>query len=64
MEAFLLMGEDYTSDPDLGRTAHAKRKAFDLAFERAGLSRGRRGFYAALAAAGMGREATVIAVKA
>lgn len=63
MEAFLLMGDDYVADPATGRAAHAKRKSFDLAFETAGLGDVRRRLYGALAAAGIGREATVIAVK-
>jgi len=63
MEAFLMMGENYVGDPALGRTCHNKRKKFDLAFESAGLKGARRAFYRALADAGLGREAVVIAVK-
>jgi 2-polyprenyl-3-methyl-5-hydroxy-6-metoxy-1,4-benzoquinol methylase len=63
MEAFLMMGENYVGDPALGRACHTKRKKFDLAFENAGLKETRRAFYRALAQAGLGREAVVIAVK-
>ncbi|HUO01267.1 MAG TPA: class I SAM-dependent methyltransferase [Rhizomicrobium sp.] len=63
MEAFLMMGENYVSDPALGRACHNRRKKFDLAFEAAGLKETRRGFYRALAELGIGREAVVIAVK-
>ena len=63
MEAFLMMGDDYVADPVLGRACHAKRKSFDLAFEAAGLGDTRRRFYGALASAGLGREATIVAVK-
>lgn len=63
MEAFLMMGEDYTKDPALGRACHNRRKKFDLAFEAAGLKEVRRAFYRALAENGLGREAVVIAVK-
>jgi SAM-dependent methyltransferase len=63
MEAFVMMGEDYTRDPALGRACHNKRKNFDLAFEAAGLKETRRAFYRALASLGMGREAFLIAVK-
>jgi 2-polyprenyl-3-methyl-5-hydroxy-6-metoxy-1,4-benzoquinol methylase len=63
MEAFLMMGEDYTGNPELGRACHNRRKRFDFAFEAAGLRQKRRDFYRALAQAGMGREAVVIAVK-
>jgi SAM-dependent methyltransferase len=63
MEAFLMMGENYVGDPALGRACHNRRKKFDLAFETAGLKESRRAFYRALAEAGLGREAVVIAVK-
>jgi len=63
MELFLMMGEDYIGNDTVGRTCHAKRKRFDLALEGAGLGQTRRAFYAALASAGIGREAVVIAVK-
>jgi SAM-dependent methyltransferase len=63
MEAFLLMGFDYTKDAALGRSCHNQRKRFDLALEKAGYQETRRAFYRALAEAGLGREAVVIAVK-
>ena len=63
MEAFLMMGDNYVGDPALGRACHTKRKNFDLAFEKAGLTATRRDFYRAMAKLGIGREAVVIAVK-
>lgn len=63
MEAFLLMGENYVGDAALGRACHNKRKRFDLALEEAGQGAARRAFYRALAEAGIGREAALIAVK-
>lgn len=63
MEAFLLMGDNYTADPALGRASHTKRKKFDLALEAAGLKETRRAFYRALAQTGIGREAVIVAVK-
>jgi SAM-dependent methyltransferase len=63
MEAFLMMGENYTADPALGRACHNKRKRFDFAFEAAGLKDTRRDFYRALAKLGIGREAVVIATR-
>jgi SAM-dependent methyltransferase len=63
MEAFLLMGDKYVGDPELGRACHTRRKRFDLALESAGLGATRRAFYRALAETGIGREAVVIAVK-
>ena len=64
MEAFLMMGEDYTADAALGRACHNRRKRFDFALETAGLKEVRRGFYRALAAQGLGREAVIIATRA
>jgi hypothetical protein len=49
MEAFLMMGDDYTKDAVLGRACHNRRKRFDLAFEAAGLKKVRHAFYRALA---------------
>jgi len=63
MELFLLMGLDYTKDPQLGRACHNHRKRFDLALEMAGFKETRQKFYHALAEAGLGREAVVIAMK-
>jgi SAM-dependent methyltransferase len=63
MELFLLMGHDYTKDAALGRACHTQRKRIDLELEKAGYGETRRAFYRALAGAGLGREAVVIAVK-
>jgi len=63
MEAFLMMGDNYVGDAALGRACHGRRKNFDLAFEKAGLTHLRRDFYKALAKLGIGREAVVIATK-
>lgn len=61
MELFLLMGERYVGNDELGRACHARRKRFDQAFEAAGRGEVRRAFYQALAQQGFGREAIVIA---
>jgi SAM-dependent methyltransferase len=63
MEAFVMMGDNYVGDAGLGRACHGRRKNFDFAFEKAGLTHLRRDFYKALAGLGIGREAVVIAVK-
>ena len=63
MEAFLMMGENYTDDPALGRACHDRRKRFDFAMDLAGLKEVRRNFYRALAGQGIGREAVIIATK-
>jgi len=56
MEAFLLMGEDYVRDPELGRDVHARRMRLERALEDAGL---RRALHRHLAERGLGREAIV-----
>lgn len=63
MELFLMMGDDYTRDPALGRACHAKRKRFDLLLERTGRAGLRRALYRALGELGIGREAVIFAVK-
>lgn len=63
MELFLLMGENYVGNDALGRSCHARRKQFDLSLERAGLGHVRRKLYGALAKAGLGREAIIVARK-
>lgn len=64
MEAFLMMGINYTPDPALGRACHDQRKRFDFALENAGMGETRRNFYRGLAAQGIGREAVIVAIRA
>lgn len=63
MEMFLLMGENYVGNSQLGRACHSKRKNFDLNLENAGTGATRRAFYRALAEADIGREVVLIARK-
>lgn len=63
MELFLLMGENYIGNDGVGRACHLRRKQFDLALENAGLGEVRRKLYGALAKAGIGREAIIVARK-
>lgn len=63
MELFLLMGENYVGNDAVGRQCHLRRKQFDLALENAGLGDLRRKLYGALAKAGIGREAIIVARK-
>lgn len=62
MELFLLMGQDYTTDPELGRRLHSYRKNLDINLATHGPEL-MDNFYAALASAGMGRLAVVFAQK-
>jgi SAM-dependent methyltransferase len=62
MELFLCLGENYVGNETEGRACHVKRKAFDHDLERAAPG-ARRALYRALATAGFGREAIVLATK-
>lgn len=55
MEMFLLMGENYIGNPDVGSQCHARRVQFDLGL-RPEL---RRKIYSALGSAGVGRDCLV-----
>jgi SAM-dependent methyltransferase len=56
MEWFLLMGENYVADPQLGAFAHERRMALELRLDALGQ---RRALHAHLAERGLGREAIV-----
>lgn len=58
MEWFLLMGEDYVRDAELGASAHRRRMLLEQRLEELGL---RRELHAHLARQGLGREAIVYA---
>lgn len=64
MELFLLMGDDYVDDPSLGRACHKRRVRSDQTLEALDEGETRRRLYRALAEAGLGRDATVIARRA
>ncbi|MCZ0811371.1 MAG: class I SAM-dependent methyltransferase [Pseudomonadota bacterium] len=57
---FLLMGENYLSDPELGRKCHERRKAFEVSLPGAV----RRRLYRSLSQAGFGRNLIIYARKA
>jgi SAM-dependent methyltransferase len=61
MEVFLLMGDHYVGCEDVGRACHRRRMALEQRLVAAGRDDLRRRFYAALARAGLGREAIVYA---
>jgi SAM-dependent methyltransferase len=63
MEMFALMGDHYIDNDALGRACHKERVAFDLGLAQGGQNEARRRFYGALAAAGFGREAIILARK-
>jgi SAM-dependent methyltransferase len=57
MELFLLMGDDYRTDPAVGREVHVRRRRAEMALDPAT----RRALGQAWAAAGIGRNALVAA---
>jgi 2-polyprenyl-3-methyl-5-hydroxy-6-metoxy-1,4-benzoquinol methylase len=59
MEMFLLLGEDYVSNRELGPACHQKRVSFELSVPKAL----RQGLYRAFAAAGLGRDVLMIGRK-
>ncbi|WP_262694973.1 class I SAM-dependent methyltransferase [Kordiimonas aquimaris] len=62
MELFLLMGQDYTKDPKLGRELHGLRKNLDINLATVDVDVMLK-FYESLAQANMGRLAIVFATK-
>jgi len=62
LEMFLLMGENYIKNPNLGRTIHQKRKDFDLKISKY-KNKEKRKFYQLLADLGRGRTITIYAKK-
>ena len=60
MEMFLLMGENYIGNPQVGSSCHARRVQFDLGIPSAL----RRKIYFALGQAGVGRDCLVFGKKA
>jgi SAM-dependent methyltransferase len=61
LDQFLLMGDVYIGKDDVGRAVHRRRMAFELAMDAAGERPARRALQRAQAAAGIGREAVVVA---
>lgn len=59
MEMFLLMGENYVGNPQVGSLCHTRRIEFDLGLP----AELRRKIYAALASAGVGRDCLVFGKK-
>jgi SAM-dependent methyltransferase len=57
MELFLLMGDNYIGNPEVGSRCHAKRRQLELALS----PELRRRMYAALARAGIGRDCILVA---
>ncbi len=63
MDFFLLMGDDYVSDGQLGRQCHAKRKSLDIMLSEPGLADFKKEMYQLMARHSIGREMVVYAEK-
>jgi SAM-dependent methyltransferase len=59
IDMFLLMGDNYTGNPELGRACHKKRQAFEFALHRAGQSEIRKAWYQSMIQVGIGREIVI-----
>ena len=62
MEMFLLFGENYVGDKELGRICHERRVAFEANLRRNGYEQSLRDFYQALAQQNLGRQVTAYAI--
>jgi SAM-dependent methyltransferase len=60
IDLFLLMGDNYIGNDELGRKCHAKRKQLELNIDRAEYSDRKRDIYRQLADWGIGREVFMI----
>ena len=61
IDMFLLMGDNYVGDDELGRACHRRRMQFEANLRAAGLEELRRAMYRSLAEHGIGRLAVVTA---
>lgn len=61
IDMFLLMGENYVGNDELGRQCHARRKQFEANLARAGLGDLKRRLYRSFAELGLGREVVLVA---
>jgi len=60
LELFLLMGENYIGNEDLGKKIHCKRKKFEVSLSETGNEELRRRLYQKVSELGLGREFMVI----
>lgn len=61
LEMFLLMGDVYVGNAELGREVHAKRCKFEATLRKQGKASTLRRFYEGLAGLGLGRQITMYA---
>ena len=63
IDIFLLMGDDYVGNGDVGRVCHARRKDFEFALIRSGHAELKAQLYEALSRLDIGREVEIIVRK-
>ncbi|WP_286265396.1 class I SAM-dependent methyltransferase [Thalassotalea atypica] len=63
IDMFLLMGENYIGNDQLGRQCHKKRIRFETQLAKAGQNQLRRSWYQGMAEQGIGREVCLFAKK-
>ena len=63
IDMFLMMGEDYIDDGDLGRKCHGLRKQFEINLSKSANKELWRKLYSGFASAGVGREIVMVARK-
>jgi SAM-dependent methyltransferase len=63
IDMFLLMGDNYVGNDQLGRACHSKRMNFEKALSQSGAGNVLTGLYSALSRQGLGREIVLFAKK-
>jgi hypothetical protein len=63
IDLFLIMGDNYIGNDELGRLCHTKRKTLEINLEKAGLGELRHQLYRSFAEVGIGREIQIIGRK-
>jgi len=63
IDIFLLMGDNYVGNDEIGRLCHGKRKALERNLSKAGMTELKRVLYQAFASIGIGREAQIFGQK-
>lgn len=63
IDIFLLMGDNYVGNDNLGRICHTKRKTFEKNLAKAGLNNFKRDIYKAFSKLNIGREVVIYARK-
>lgn len=63
IDMFLLMGDNYIGNDELGRSCHSKRKTLELNLSNAGMTGLKRKLYQKLAELNLGREVVIFARK-